>query len=149
MFLLVGCGFQLRGDYQVSAQIEQLALEGQRGSEILLRIEENFVQRGITLVEPAPGVTHVELGSDRLDRRILSMLSSGQVAEYELIYVLPVTITTQSGDTHQHEIQILRDYQDDPDFALAKHRELELLVSEMRSDAARRLLLLLNRITWE
>ncbi|WP_194756005.1 LPS-assembly lipoprotein LptE [Aliidiomarina indica] len=149
LFMLSACGFQLRGDYQISAQIEQLSLDGPRGSEALVRVREIFEQRNIQLTTADEGVTHVEIGNDRLDRRILSMLSSGQVAEYELIYMLPVTITTQSGDEYHHEIQILRDYQDDPNFALAKHRELELLISEMRTDAAHRLLLLLNRLTWE
>lgn len=149
VLMLTACGFQLRGDYQISAQIEELSLEGPRGSEVLLRVQEIFEQRNIQLTAPADHVTHVQIGRDRLDRRILSMLSSGQVAEYELIYMLPVTITTQTGEQHHHEIQILRDYQDDPNFALAKHRELELLISEMRTDAAHRLLLLLNRLTWE
>lgn len=38
------------------------------------------------------------------------------------------------------QLEVYRDYQDDPNFALAKTREREVLVSEMREEAARQLL---------
>ncbi|RUO21206.1 hypothetical protein CWE08_06365 [Aliidiomarina iranensis] len=147
VLLLSACSFQLRGDYQVTSQLQNLSLEAPARSEIRTQVLETFSQRGINVVAQASGTTHVVVHQDRLDRRILSMLASGQVAEYEMIYVLPVTITTQNGVTTSHNIQILRDYQDDPNYALAKTRELELLVSEMRTEAANRLLLLLNQLT--
>lgn len=143
------CSFQLRGDYQVTSQLENISLEAPERSEIKEEVENTFLQRGINIVSQADDITHLVVSEDRLDRRILSMLPSGQVAEYEIIYVLPVTITTQNGNTSSHNIQILRDYQDDPNYALAKTRELEMLVAEMRTDAANRLLLLLNQLTIE
>ncbi len=147
MLLLSACSFQLRGDYQVTSQLENLSLEAPTRSEIEKQVQETFAQRDINVVAQEEGITHVVVHEDRLDRRILSMLPSGQVAEYEIIYVMPVTITTQSGQTSSHNIQILRDYQDDPNYALAKTRELEMLVGEMRAEAANRLLLLLNQLT--
>ncbi|RUO38717.1 hypothetical protein CWE13_03520 [Aliidiomarina shirensis] len=147
MLLLSACSFQLRGDYQVTSQLENLSLEAPTRSEIEKQVQETFAQRDINVVAQGEGITHVVVHEDRLDRRILSMLPSGQVAEYEIIYVMPVTITTQSGQTSSHNIQILRDYQDDPNYALAKTRELEMLVGEMRAEAANRLLLLLNQLT--
>ena len=146
---LSACSFQLRGDYQVTSQLQNISLEAPMRSEIEKQVQETFAQRGINVVSQDDDLTHVVVHADRLDRRILSMLPSGQVAEYEIIYVMPVTITTQTGLTTNHNIQILRDYQDDPNYALAKTRELEMLVSEMRAEAANRLLLLLNQLTLE
>ena len=34
------------------------------------------------------------------------------------------------------QFEVVRDYQDDPDQVLAKSRELELMLSEMRDEAA-------------
>lgn len=149
VLLLSACSFQLRGDYQVTSQLQNISFEAPARSEIEKQVKDIFAQRDINLVSQEEGITHVVVHDDRLDRRILSMLPSGQVAEYEIIYVLPVTITTPSGQVSQHNIQILRDYQDDPNYALAKTRELEMLVAEMRAEAANRLLLLLNQLTIE
>lgn len=55
----------------------------------------------------------------------------------------------QDGSVEPHDIQIFRDYQEDPNFALAKTRELDILLSEMRDDAVNRIMLLLTRLTWE
>lgn len=143
------CGFQLRDDYHIATEIQHLRLEGDNRSEAYRAVAGALERRAVELKEGSDYFPAVILGDDRLERRILSMLASGQVAEYELIYVMPVTIILANGDAHEHNIQILRDYQDDPNFALAKTRELELLVQEMRSEAARRLLMLLNRTVRE
>lgn len=145
LLLLTACSFQLRGNYQLAPQLDAVSLEAPARSEIATLVNEVLTQRNVDVVSQGPNIIHVELHQDRFDRRILSMLTSGQVAEYELIYVLPVTFSAANGDSSHHTIQILRDYQDDPNFALAKTRELELLVTEMRNDAAHRLLLLLNQ----
>lgn len=146
---LSSCGFQLRDDYQIASEIQHLRLEGDPRSEAYRAVAGALERRAVELRDSSDYFPAVILGDDRLERRILSMLASGQVAEYELIYVLPVTVVLANGDAHSHNIQILRDYQDDPNFALAKTRELELLVQEMRSEAARRLLMLLNRTVRE
>jgi LPS-assembly lipoprotein len=43
-------------------------------------------------------------------------------------------------DPLNFSFELNRDYQDDPDIALAKSRELSLLLSEMRQQAADRIL---------
>lgn len=145
LLLLTACSFQLRGNYQLASQLDAVSLEAPARSEIATIVNEVLTQRNVKVLNQGTNIIHVKLQPDRFDRRILSMLASGQVAEYELIYVLPVTLSAANGDSSHHTIQILRDYQDDPNFALAKIRELEFLVTEMRNDAAHRLLLLLNQ----
>jgi len=142
---LSACGFHLRDDYQVAAEIQQLRVVSDERSDIHRAVTDLFQRRDVTLIDDPSHLPAVVLGEDRLERRILSMLASGQVAEYELIYILPVTILRANGESDEHNIQILRDYQDDPNYALAKTRELELILGEMRREAARRLLLLLNQ----
>lgn len=147
--LLSGCGFHLRGSYQIPAQLEQVSLEAPIRSELSTRLQNEFAQYEIEIVERDSHVTHIELFEDTLDRRVLSLLISGQVAEYELIYTAHIRVHTVDGRIENHDIQIYRDYQEDPNFALAKTRELELLVNEMRDDAVYRIMMLLTRLTWE
>jgi LPS-assembly lipoprotein len=77
---------------------------------------------------------------DTLDRRTLSLSQSGQVAEYEMIYTVYYQLIKQGEVSAQQQVEVYRDYQDDPNFALAKTREREVLVQEMREEAARLLL---------
>lgn len=145
LFLLVGCGFHIRGDFQVPANLTEVAISAPKRSDVAAALHDALELRGVKVVNDAINVPLIEIGEDKLDRRILSLLPSGQVAEYEFIYTLPVTFTDSSGRVSQQEIQLTRDYQDDPNFALAKTREFELVISEMRNDAVRRTLILMNQ----
>ncbi|MGX5914477.1 LPS assembly lipoprotein LptE [Aliidiomarina sp. Khilg15.8] len=147
--LLSACGFQLRGDYQIPPQLQEVSLQAPARSELANKLEAELRRYDVTIRERGSDITHIELLPDSLDRRVLSLLVSGQVAEYELIYNAPIRIHLADGDIEEHHIQVFRDYQEDPNFALAKTRELELVVTEMREEAVRRLFVLLNRVTQE
>src|SRR5690554_1603573 len=112
--LLSACGFQMRGSYQVPAQLSQVSVEAPMRSELASRLLNEFQQHDIEVVERDHNVTHIELLDDTLDRRVLSLLVSGQVAEYELIYTVPVQVHTLDGRVESHQIQVFRDYQEDP-----------------------------------
>lgn len=50
-----------------------------------------------------------------------------------------------SGDIRDFEFQLTREYQDDPDQVLAKSRELDLILAEMRRQAADRIIRQLSK----
>ncbi len=145
LLLLVGCGFHIRGDFQVPPNLTEVAISAPKRSDVATALRDALELRGVTVVSYAINVALIEIGEDKLARRTLSLLPSGQVAEYEFIYTLPVTFTDSSGRVSQQVIQLTRDYQDDPNFALAKTREFELVISEMRNDAVRRTVILMNQ----
>ena len=72
------------------------------------------------------------------------MFATGQVAEYELIYNVRYTVLFSDGQALKTSFEVLREYQDDPDKVLAKSRELNLVVNEMRLEAADRIIRLLS-----
>lgn len=145
LLLLAGCGFHLRGDFQVPAHLTEVAINAPKRSEVASTLREALELRQVQVVNYELGIPLIDIGEDTLDRRILSLLPSGQVAEYEFIYTLPVTFTDSAGRVSHQAIQLTRDYQDDPNFALAKTREFELVISEMRNDAVQRTLILMNQ----
>ncbi|MCC5855888.1 MAG: hypothetical protein JJU10_09485 [Idiomarina sp.] len=143
--LLSACGFHLRGDFQVPDGLTELYVDAPSRSQAARFLEQALELRGVEVQGVSGNIPQIRLEEDSLDRRIMSLLPSGQVAEYELIYTLPVTFINVDGTSHSQTIQLSRDYQDDPNFALAKTRELELVVSEMRRDAVQRILILMNQ----
>lgn len=138
--LLTACGFQLRDSYQLPPQLEQVHIDAPAFSELSQVVKQRFTLAGAEVDGDSDALT-VRIVSDALDRRALSLSRSGQVAEYELIYTVWYELTSRNGQTTPAQrIEVYRDYQDDPNFALAKTREREVLVAEMREDAARQLL---------
>lgn len=138
-FALNSCGFQLRDSYQLPTQLESVYIQAEPFSEFAEILASRLELAGAKL-DKQPQQTVIQLVSDSLDRRTLSLSSSGQVAEYELIYTVEYVLHNGPDSSIPLQVEVFRDYQDDPNFALAKTREREVLVTEMREDAARQIL---------
>jgi LPS-assembly lipoprotein len=139
---LSGCGFHLRGDYLMSPQLENLYLSSaDKFSELTREVKQYLNLNNINLVSSeVKGIPQLRLLKDSLNRRTLSVFPNGQVAEYELIYTVRYQLAISATDIRSFEFELNRDYQDDPNIALAKSRELDLMLSEMRREAANKIL---------
>ncbi len=146
--ILTACGFQLRGNYLLDEQLKTLVLSSTDVHGELTRLVELHLTRNQITVLKRTNIKVPELRiiSDKLDRRTLSLFASGQVAEYELIYAVQYQVRFPGEDAQPFTFELYRDYQDDPNLALAKSRELSLLLSEMRVSAADKILRDLGRI---
>lgn len=151
---LSSCGFRLRGDFSLPDSIKTVQLNSTSHNTALKRsVEKRLKDYQLQVVEgnqdgSAPDLVLTIL-PDELDRRLLSLFTTGQVAEYELVYSVAYHLqfvqTTASGERIVGEAQtvefdVTRDYQDDPDAVLAKSRELDLVLGEMRQQAAERII---------
>lgn len=139
---LVSCGFHMRGHHLLPSELQTLTLSSvDQYNELTRVVKQHLTLNQVNLVtsstEPVP---ELRLLKDQLDRRTLSVFNNGQVAEYEIIYTVKYQIIYIDGEVKNYEFELNRDYQDDPDLALAKSRELNLLLSEMRREAADRIL---------
>lgn len=146
--LLTACGFQLRGNYLLDDELKTLYvsssdLYGELTRLVTLNLTRNQIK---VLKQATDNAPELRILSDNLDRRTLSLFASGQVAEYELIYSVQYQVRFKGEDAEQFSFELYRDYQDDPNLALAKSRELSLLLSEMRVSAADKILRDLARI---
>ncbi|MGM0481278.1 MAG: LPS assembly lipoprotein LptE [Pseudomonadota bacterium] len=139
LFGLTACGFQLRDNYQLPQTLQQMRIESVNSQELEASLRQRLLTAGIQLTEQDSEIAELRVLSDKLERRTLSLFESGQVAEYELLYRVEYQIVRAATVTYQDTIEVARDYQDDPNFALAKTREREMLLAEMRDDAARRI----------
>jgi LPS-assembly lipoprotein len=125
--LLSSCGFKLRGDYQIPEQFKQVHVASRQAHAPMQRALKNRLSSFdiVVIDDPVKAQQNkapvIVLQPERLERQLLSLFATGQVAEYELIYTF-------------------REYIDDPDAVLAKSRELDLIVGEMRTQAADRVI---------
>jgi LPS-assembly lipoprotein len=140
--MLQSCGFKLRGSYLVPTQFQQLYVAGpQKHAPIERTIKSRLSDYDVTLLtSPQEAIeqqaTRIRLGNEELDRRLLSLFSTGQVAEYELLYQLKYVVLRPNLSPTEFTIELTRQFQDDPDAVLAKSRELELILGELRKLAA-------------
>ncbi|USD38243.1 MULTISPECIES: LPS assembly lipoprotein LptE [Ferrimonas] len=141
-----GCGFHLKSDYLIPTELRSLRLESSDDYGELHRLVKERLRLsniGIVQEQTAP---RLWLGNDNLERSTLSLFPSGQVAEYELIYSVRFSVTLEDQPPQSFDVEIRRDYLDDPRTALAKNRELDLLLQEMRAQAADQVIRTLSTI---
>lgn len=140
--VLSACGFQFRGSYLLPPELQTLYVSSvDLHGELTRVVKQHLSLNQVTVLNKKQnGVSEVRILKDTLDRRALSILPNGQVAEYELIYTVSYQVFQQGKERQNFIFELNRDYQDDPNLALAKSRELALLLSEMRKEAADRVL---------
>ncbi|WP_333608965.1 LPS-assembly lipoprotein LptE [Arsukibacterium sp.] len=144
--LLSGCGFHLRGNLPLS-QFSAIHVQSEAHSELSRLLTQRLQQNQVELLSaPRQDAPMLELISDTLERRTLSLFANGQVAEYELIYKVQYRLTMPEAPPQFYQFELYRDYQDDPNQALAKARELDLLLAELRQQAANRMIRQLGRL---
>ncbi|QOL24463.1 hypothetical protein LP316_08790 [Thalassotalea sp. LPB0316] len=139
---IASCGFQLRGQYLLPEELQTLYVSSEDNfGELTRLVKQHLTINDVTVLESATSNTpELRILRDQLNRRTLSVFPNGQVAEYELIYTVNYQITMPEQEVQNFRFDLYREYQDDPNFALAKSRELNLLLSEMRKRAAERIL---------
>nr|WP_158972936.1 LPS assembly lipoprotein LptE [Paraglaciecola sp. L3A3] len=146
--LITSCGFKLRGDYSLPSGIKTLQISSSVKNAPLQRTLKKQLKGFDIEVITNTANNNLEqkidvgvfLQSDNLDRRLLSLFSTGQVAEYELVYGINYYIQFPGEEAIPIEFDVTREYQDDPDAVLAKSRELDLVLGEMRQQAANRII---------
>ena len=144
--LLSSCGFQLRGQLPL-AKYPAIHLQGDRHSQLLTELSMQLSRNNVQLPEQSSNdIPQIKLDRDSLQRRTLSLFPNGQVAEYELIYTVNYQLQLPNQEPVPYQIELFRDYQDDPNRALAKARELDLLLAELRGQAVARIIRQLGRL---
>ena len=144
--IISGCGFRLQGNYQLPTSLQSLNVQSQdKFNEITRLVTAQLAQQKveININGTAPVL---RLGKERFERGTLSLFSTGQVAEYELIYSLEYQLIEPNQEPRPFTVTIRRDYLDDPQTAQAKSREREQLLREIRQQASRQIIQQLSRL---
>ncbi|MCH4295705.1 LPS assembly lipoprotein LptE [Shewanella sp. 3B26] len=135
--VVTGCGFRLQGSYKIPTSLKTLSVDSaDEYSELTRLVKDRLRLSGVQVVASDATIPSVRLIKDTLERTTLSLYPTGNVAEYELIYHVQFAVAIPGEEAKPFNVEIRRDYLDDPRTALAKSREMELLVKEMRQQAA-------------
>ena len=142
LLLLSGCGFHLRGSQTERVQLPPTYLAGaagplQRELRHYLAISEVPVvdrQKDAQLV--------IDLIGEEVQRRVLSVGSTGKVEEYEVHYAATYAVRRADGESviPRETLDQQRDYTFSQSEVLAKDTEQERLVQDMRRGVVRQMM---------
>lgn len=146
-FVLSGCGFHLKKASSLPDNLKTLTLKGDdEKSSLFLNLKKELKASKVELTPSAKNVAQLYLRKESIERQTLSLFQNGQVAEYELAYGVSYVVKRPGEKAIEKRFELYRNYQDDPDHALAKAKELELLISEIRKQASGRIVRELSQL---
>tara|TARA_Y100000588_G_C14151824_1_gene880890 strand:- start:166 stop:663 length:498 start_codon:yes stop_codon:yes gene_type:complete len=141
--ILSGCGFQLRGDIDVSEAAGRLYIDTPNYA-----VEDEFtvflLDAGVTVTESADTADSVlKLQGEQYEKRTLSVdPTTGKGREFEVTYSITFSLRSVEGEIliQRQSIELHRDYLFDVDQVIGKSQEEGLLQAEMRRDAVQQIL---------
>jgi len=146
-FVLSSCGFHLKKASSLPDNLKTLTLKGDdEKSTLFAALKNELKASNIELKPSAKDIAQLYLRKESIERQTLSLFQNGQVAEYELAYGVTYIVKRPGEKAIEKRFELYRNYQDDPDHALAKAKELELLISEIREQASRRIVRELSQL---
>lgn len=139
--LTTACGFHLRSNYLLPGEVSHMSLTSfDSYNNITNAVEKQLRLNGVELVTPAPNTANLHLISETDSDRTLSLYQNARAAEYELIYKVKYRVTVPGYDSKSFQVNITRSYLDNPLAALAKSVEKDLILDEMREQAAEQII---------
>jgi len=135
-----GCGFHLRGSTQIP--FKNLHVQVAETSGFGIELKRALRANDVPLRETAKGAdANLAILSEIREKKIQSLGGQGRVREYQLIYRVGYSLTSEKGIiTPPTQILITRDISFNDAAALAKEAEEALLYRDMQSDAVQQLL---------
>lgn len=135
--LLSGCGFHLRGDYDIPEKLNTMSLTSYDSYSTFTRMVKGQLRMNeIQLVTPSAEIPNLHLISEGTSERTLSLYQNTRAAEKELTFRASYRVTIPELGIKTFSTNVTRSYLDNPLTALAKSVEREMIVDEMRKLAA-------------
>ncbi|VAW68410.1 hypothetical protein MNBD_GAMMA10-171 [hydrothermal vent metagenome] len=151
--LLSGCGFKLRGAYQLPEAMQITWVEtAQPKSDFIRRLKRGLKSSGAQLVDKASdNVAVLKIFNEKKTKRIVSLDANGRAREYTLIYAVSFSVKAlllefeiPEFEIPEQTVQIERDFVFDTEDVLGNSREEVKLYQEMEQDTVRLMLLRLQ-----
>ena len=151
---LAGCGYHLRGAYQLPPQMATTVIKSDNmNGELVHSLKRSLETSNINVVQSVVDdkdkrkVAVLRIVREKNDKRVLSVDANGRVREYELQYEIGIELSGADGFfVPEQTLELSRDFLFDPEDVLGKSDEEADLVRDMQQDMARLIMLRLQAV---
>lgn len=143
--ILSGCGWQLRGNTELSPALQVMHLHSQAGARFDQQLRLQLQLSGVLLTTSASDAPiQLLVAAPEIERRELSVGSNGQVSEYELNGRLNATLVGHSNDRRiEYQLEARRIFANDINNVTGTNNteraQRQALVEDLASQLMRRL----------
>ena len=144
VLITAGCGYHLRGTTAVPDELKTLTLETSDPYGPLARsVREQLRLSGIHILDNTDAasetVPSLRLQGTKVSRDTASIFQDGKTAEYSMMMVLNAQVLVPNKGIYPISSTVYRSFFDNPLVALAKDSERQIIIDEMRAQAAQQL----------
>ena len=143
--ILVSCGFTLRGNIELPNNVKKISISSISFSPLVVSISDSLRNSNIQITNSKnKSLYRINIISENLKRRQLSINAAGRVNEYEIIYDVSFQVSPPSEKSDIETITLYRDYSFDENNIMGNVDREEYIKNEMIATAAT---LIYNRLS--